>query len=113
MADRFPLIVNSVSKKIEEIVSGDNLDLSGNGLIVNGDTGAGKYLSSDGTVVFWGNTEGDSIKSTNVQLKPIGKFEGTLTEALSVLKASLPPSQAFLIHVEDDSISRAMVPLKR
>ena len=53
MADRFPLIVNSVSKKIEEIVSGDNLDLSGNGLIVNGDTGAGKYLSSDGTVVFW------------------------------------------------------------
>ena len=65
------------------------------------------------TVVFWGNTEGDSIKSTNVQLKPIGKFEGTLTEALSVLKASLPPSQAFLIQVEDDSISRAMVPLKR
>ena len=53
MADRFPLIVNSVSKKIEEIVSGDNLDLSGNGLIVNGDSGAGKYLSSDGTVVFW------------------------------------------------------------
>ena len=55
MADRFPLIVNSVSKKIEEIVSGDNLDLSGNGIIVNGDTGSGKYLSSDGTVVFWDN----------------------------------------------------------
>jgi len=55
MADRFPLIVNSVSKKIEELVSGDNLDLSGNGIIVNGDTGSGKYLSSDGTVVFWDN----------------------------------------------------------
>ena len=53
MADRFPLIVNSVSKKIEEIVSGDNLDLSGKGIIVSGDTGAGKYLTSDGTVVFW------------------------------------------------------------
>ena len=53
MADRFPLIVNSVSKKIEEIVSGDNLDLSGNGIVVGGDTGAGKYLTSDGTVVFW------------------------------------------------------------
>ena len=53
MADRFPLIVNSVSKKIEEIVSGDNLDLSGNGIIVSGDTGSGKYLTSDGTVVFW------------------------------------------------------------
>ena len=53
MADRFPLIVNSVSKKIEELVSGDNLDLTGNGIIVSSDTGAGKYLTSDGTTVFW------------------------------------------------------------
>ena len=53
MADRFPLIVNSVSKKIEELVSGDNLELSGNGIIVSGDTGAGKYLKSDGTQVLW------------------------------------------------------------
>jgi hypothetical protein len=53
MADRFPLIVNAVSKKIEEIASGDNLDLTGNGIVVNGDTGSGKYLSSDGTNVFW------------------------------------------------------------
>ena len=58
MADRFPLIVNSVSKKIEELVSGDNLDLTGNGVIVSGDTGAGKYLTSNGTTVFWG-TPGD------------------------------------------------------
>ena len=55
MADRFPLIVNSVSKKIEEIVSGDNLDLTGNGIVVNGDNGSGKYLTSDGTAVFWDN----------------------------------------------------------
>jgi hypothetical protein len=54
MADRFPLIVNAVSKKIEEIVAGDNLDLTGNGLVVSGDTGAGKYLTSDGSTVFWG-----------------------------------------------------------
>ena len=53
MADRFPLIVNSVSKKIEELVSGDNLDLSGNGIVVNGDLGSGKYLTSDGANVFW------------------------------------------------------------
>lgn len=58
MADRFPLIVNSVSKKIEELVSGDNLDLTGNGIIVSGDTGASKYLTSNGTTVFWG-TPGD------------------------------------------------------
>ena len=55
MADRFPLIVNSVSKKIEELVSGDNLDLTGNGIVISTDTGAGKYLTSDGTTVFWGS----------------------------------------------------------
>ena len=54
MADRFPLIVNAVSQKIEEIVAGDNLELTGNGLIISGDTGAGKYLTSNGTEVFWG-----------------------------------------------------------
>ena len=56
MADRFPLIVNSVSKKIEELVSGDNLDLTGNGIVVSTDTGAGKYLTSDGTTVFLGSS---------------------------------------------------------
>ena len=34
MADRYPLIVNSVSRKIEELVSGDNLQLTGNGSTV-------------------------------------------------------------------------------
>ena len=53
MADRFPLIVNAVSKKIEELVSGDNLDLTGNGIVVATDTGSGKYLTSNGTTVFW------------------------------------------------------------
>ena len=53
MADRFPLIVNAVSKKIEEIVAGDNLELTGNGIVISGDTGAGKYLSSDGSTVLW------------------------------------------------------------
>lgn len=55
MADRFPLIVNSTSKKIEELVAGDNLELTNNGIIVGGDTGSGKYLTSDGTNVSWGS----------------------------------------------------------
>ena len=33
MADRFPLIANSSSNQIQEIASGDNLDLSGNGIV--------------------------------------------------------------------------------
>jgi hypothetical protein len=55
MADRFPLIVNDVSQRIEELVAGDNLELTGNGIVVSGDTGAGKYLTSDGSNVFWGS----------------------------------------------------------
>ena len=57
MADRFPLIVNAVSRKVEELVAGDNLDLTGNGIVISGDTGAGggaaKYLRSDGGFVIW------------------------------------------------------------
>ncbi len=53
MADRFPLIVNASSRKIEELVAGDNLDLTGNGVIIGGDIGDGKYLKSDGGFVVW------------------------------------------------------------
>ena len=67
MADRFPLIVNSVSKKIEELVSGDNLDLTGNGIVVSADTGAGKYLTSNGTTVFW-DSPGDVYLTQNQTL---------------------------------------------
>jgi hypothetical protein len=53
MADRFPLIVNAISKKIEEIASGDRIDFSGNGIVISGDGGNGKYLTSNGSTVFW------------------------------------------------------------
>lgn len=33
MTDRFPLIINSTSNQIEEIPSGDNLDLSNSNII--------------------------------------------------------------------------------
>ena len=68
MADRFPLIVNAVSQKIEELISGDNLELSGNNIIISGDTGAGKYLTSNGTVVSWG-TPGDVYLTQNQTLE--------------------------------------------
>ena len=54
MADRFPLIVNAVSRKIEELISGDNLNLSGNNIIANNSGGtAGQYLKTTGTEVIW------------------------------------------------------------
>jgi len=56
MSNRFPLIVNETSKKIEELISGDNLDLSGNGIIINGSLGvAGQYLKSNGSTLVWDN----------------------------------------------------------
>jgi hypothetical protein len=56
MADRFPLIVNAISKKIEELVSGDNLDLTGNGIVINGNVGiSGQYLKSTGGGLIWDN----------------------------------------------------------
>ena len=68
MADRFPLIVNAVSQKIEELISGDNLELSGNNIIISGDSGAGKYLTSNGSVVSWG-TPGDVYLTQNQTLE--------------------------------------------
>jgi len=56
MADRFPLIVNEVSKKIEELISGDSLDLTGSGIAISGSNGTnGQYLRTDGSTVLWDN----------------------------------------------------------
>ena len=54
MADRFPLIVNASSRKIEELVAGDNLDLTGNGVAISGSTGlSDQYLKSNGSTLEW------------------------------------------------------------
>lgn len=85
MADRFPLIVNAISKKIEEIVSGDNLELTGNGIVVSGDTGAGKYLTSDGTTVFWGDpgnvylTQSQTLTNKTIESSIISGSNNTIT----------------------------------
>ena len=57
MANRFPLIVNESTRKIEEIVSGDNIDLTGNGIVISGNPGtSGQYLKSLGSgAMIWDN----------------------------------------------------------
>jgi len=85
MADRFPLIVNSISKKIEELVSGDNLELTGNGIIISGDTGSGKYLTSNGTTVLWGTpgdvylTQAQTLTNKTLETCVISGSNNTLT----------------------------------
>ena len=88
MADRFPLIVNAVSKKIEELVSGDNLELTGNGIIVSGDTGAGKYLTSNGSTVFW-DSPGDVFLTQTQTLTNKTLESCTISGSLNTL-ANIP-----------------------
>ena len=67
MANRFPLIVNPTTQKIEELASGDNLNLSSSSIYASGSIGAnGQFLKSNGTSVEWGNP-GD-VYLTGVQL---------------------------------------------
>ena len=54
MANRFPLIVNPDTQEIQELKSNDNLDLTGNGVYVNGTTGTnGQVLTTNGSTVEW------------------------------------------------------------
>ena len=91
MADRFPLIVNEASRKIEEMTSGDNLDLTGNGIAIAGTTGVtGQYLKSDGGVVTWDNP-GD-VYLTQIQTVTNKTFETcTLSGSLNTF-TNLPNS---------------------
>lgn len=79
MADRFPLIVNESTRKIEELISGDNLDLTGNGIVVGGSPGvSGQYLQSLGNGgLAWANPgnvyltgaqtiDGKTLTNTNI-----------------------------------------------
>lgn len=85
MTDRFPLIVNNVSQKVEELVSGDSLDLSGNGIVISGDRGAGKYLTSDGSTVQWDSpgdvylTATQTVSNKTLTLCTISGSQNTIT----------------------------------
>ena len=59
MANRFPLIANSSANQIQEIPSGDNLDLNNNGIVkassiaISGGTSS-QFLVADGTTTTGG-----------------------------------------------------------
>ena len=58
MANRFPLIANSSANQIQELASGDNLDLTGNNIsnagIITANSGFSIGISSAGTSVAGG-----------------------------------------------------------
>ena len=56
MANRFPLIGNSVTKRLEELTSGDNLNLSQSGVYDGTGVGTGgQVLYSTGDGIEWGD----------------------------------------------------------
>ena len=65
MADRFPLIANSSANQIQEIASGDNLDLNGNGIVNANDIAArnitGVAATFSGVLTYDDVTNVDSI----------------------------------------------------
>ena len=72
MADRFPLIANTSANQIQEIGSGDNLDLTGNNIIGVSNVDA-TNISVTGLSTFSGNVyipniSGVSTFSSNVNL---------------------------------------------
>ena len=93
MADRFPLAVNYSSRKIEEFISGDNLDLTGNGIAINGDVGTlGQYLKSTGSGLTWdtpGNVYLTQVQTlTNKTLQDC-TFNATVNTIINIANSSL------------------------
>jgi len=67
MANRFPLIGNSVTRRLEELVVGDNINLSQSGIYDGSSAGTlGQVLKSTGSAVVW---EDLSITLTNEQVQ--------------------------------------------
>ena len=92
MADRFPLVVDSSNNNIKEIPSGDNLDITGCGIITsssNGNIG----LTPHGTgVVRIDGTNGIDIESGSISIKNSG--------AVSNIKLYCESSNAHYVQLQ-------------
>ena len=61
MADRFPLIANSSTNQIQELASGDNLDLTGSNIVNVVNISASGNVSVGGTLTYEDVTNVDSV----------------------------------------------------
>ena len=92
MADRFPLVVDSSNNNIKEIPSGDNLDITGCGLITSsGNSNIG--LTPHGTgVVRIDGTNGIDMESGSIAIKNSG--------AVSNIKLYCESSNAHYVQLQ-------------
>ena len=71
MADRFPLVVDSSNNNIKELPSGDNLDLTGSGIVTS--SNGNILLTPNGSgVVRIDGTTGIDMESGSIGIKNSG-----------------------------------------
>ena len=98
MADRFPLIVDSSTQRIKEIAVGDNIDLTGSGL-VNAD-----HVQSTGTTV--GVSTVTTANITTATISTSLDVDGAYTSSVSAVAAldiDLSASNYFTKTIAGDS----------
>lgn len=86
MANRFPLIIDAAQNQIQELSTGDNLDMTGSGIVnlqvgnlkVTGGT-SGQFLTTDGAgnLSFGAATAGAGGSNTQVQYNNNGVIAGS------------------------------------
>ena len=92
MANRFPLIVNESTRKIEEIISGDNIDLTGNGIVISGSNGTpGQYLKTLGSGAMIWDSPGD-VYTTGAQTIDGKTFTNANISGSSNILTNIPNS---------------------
>ena len=87
MAARFPLIANSSSNQIQELASGDDLDLTGNSI-----TGAGIITATSFSGNITGNVTGNATGLTgtpDIAVTNITAGIATLTGAISATNGGI------------------------
>ena len=95
MADRFPLIANSSANQIQEIASGDQLNLSGNNIANAGIVTATTFVGN-----LTGNPTGSGANLTNL---PAANLTGTLP-AISGANLTNLPAQATIANNADNRV---------
>ena len=92
MADRFPLIVDSSTQRIKEIAAGDNIDLTGSGLV------NAVHVQSTGTTVGVSTVTTANITALDVD----GAYTSSVS-AVAALDIDLSASNYFTKTIAGDS----------
>ena len=91
MADRFPLVVDSSNNNIKELPSGDNLDLTGSGIVTSSNGNIALTPNGSGVVRIDGSN-GIDIESGSIAIKNSG--------AVSNIKLYCESSNAHYVQLQ-------------